>query len=754
MFWLSLVLGLWQHSGDWNPLWTRVANAGSSQVRGDTLILEHTGAEDWSLDRTGLLDANAGDVFEIRAELRVTGDGEAGVCATTYSGQTVRNWTAGYIGLTSGPGWQTSRTVVVASRGVDAIRPRIVGHRPARIEIRNFSARRTGRHPVLPLTTPPVRLRSNELDVAVSPATGEMTVVDRRNRHVWRQSLRFDQVLGIGTRVEEGGRRLVWEGVQVETGEKIRARIAVEGDEIAWSANADGPIPDALHFPAPFASTPETELILPMNMGILYPARDPEREPQWMAGYGGHGLSMAFWGVVEKPAAMMAIVETPDDFVLHVERRDNLFEANPLWQGQKGRFAYERRLRFVFFETGDHVRIAKRYRIHARERGLLRTLAEKRRQNPNVDLLVGSANVWSWDWDGDPVPFAEKLKEAGIERVLWSQKTNPTAIRRLREMGFLPGRYDIYQDVMDPSRHAEMTWVHPDWVTAAWPRQLVRDRSGRWIPGWRVEDKRGNLVPCGVVCDREILPYAEERISTELRTHPYLARFIDTTTASEYRECWDSSHPMTRSDSRRYRMDLLRLVSEKFGLVTGSETGHEAAVPYLHYFEGMTSLGPYRVPDAGTHMNREYDHVPEVISRFQLDHRQRIPLWQLVYGDCVASSWYWGDYSNKFPEVWRIRDLFDALYGTMPLYGLRPWQWERDRAEVVRSYRATVPIVRAVAYQEMTGHEFLTADRSVQRTTWSDGSETIANFGKTPYIGEGWTIPPGEARHRTRHGHR
>ena len=57
---------------------------------------------------------------------------------------------------------------------------------------------------------------------------------------------------------------------------------------------------------------------------------------------------------------------------------------------------------------------------------------------------------------------------------------------------------------------------------------------------------------------------------------------------------------MTRSESRRFKMDLL---SRQPGLrlVTGSETGHDAAVPYVHYFEGMLSLGPYRVPTrAGT----------------------------------------------------------------------------------------------------------------------------------------------------------
>lgn len=61
---------------------------------------------------------------------------------------------------------------------------------------------------------------------------------------------------------------------------------------------------------------------------------------------------------------------------------------------------------------------------------------------------------------------------------------------------------------------------------------------------------------------------------------------------------------MTRTESRRHKMELLRLVSEEFNLVCGSETGHEASVPFCDFFEGMLSLGPYRVADAGRNMWR------------------------------------------------------------------------------------------------------------------------------------------------------
>ena len=132
---------------------------------------------------------------------------------------------------------------------------------------------------------------------------------------------------------------------------------------------------------------------------------------------------------------------------------------------------------------------------------------------------------------------------------------------------------------------------------------IIRE-DGSWASGWRVTGKEGEWYPCGVLCDSLAVDYAERRIPAELETHPYRCRFIDTTTAAAWRECYAPQHPMTRSDSRKFRMELLAYVSQTCGLVTGSETGHDAAVPHVHYFEGMMSLGPYRVPDAGRDMAR------------------------------------------------------------------------------------------------------------------------------------------------------
>jgi hypothetical protein len=176
-------------------------------------------------------------------------------------------------------------------------------------------------------------------------------------------------------------------------------------------------------------------------------------------------------------------------------------------------------------------------------------------------------------------------------------------------------------------------------------------------------------------------------------------------------------------------------------LVTGCETGHDAAVPFLHYFEGMMSLGPYRVPDAGRDMARIWTNAPAAVVKFQLGHAYRLPLWELVYHDCVVAQWYWGDYNNKLPMLWDKRDLFNALYATPPMFMFNRRLWQENRDRFVQSYRNTCPWVREVGYSEMTDHRFLTPDRNVQQTVFANGRTITVNFGSEPFkLPDGHTV--------------
>ncbi len=570
------------------------------------------------------------------------------------------------------------------------------------------------------------------ISITVDTNDGTISVSDKRIGFTWQQKVATKGKTANASQVADGI-DLTWQ--PPGGGSDVSTKLRLDGDkpEFTLELSAEGERKTSLDFPHPFVTEPGTYLIVPMNEGISYPVEDETINTMRLIAYGGHGICMPFWGVTDGERGHVVIIETPDDASIQVKRLDKNLCVAPSWDPQKGRFGYSRKLRYVFLDKGGHVAICKRYRAYAKEAGLLKTLEQKRSENPNVDLLVGAVNVWSWEKDA--LSLVREMKALGIKRILWSQRQSPEVIEAMNQMdGVLTSRYDIYQDLMDPQIVKEkLRGSHQDWTQAGWPQDIMLDEKGQPRPGWGVRGKDGQMYPCGVLCDKQALKYAGQRAPEELKTHPYRCRFIDTTTASPWRECYHPDHPMTRSDSRHWKMELLRYMSEKMKLVTGSETGHDAAVPYVHYFEGMLSLGPYRVPDAGRNMSQILEEVPERVARFQVGHKYRLPLWELVYHDCVVAQWYWGDYNNKLPAIWQKRDLFNILYGTAPMFMFNRQVWGQYKDRFAQSYKDICPITRAVGYAEMTDHRFVTADRDVQQTTFANGVVVIVNFGDKPY---------------------
>jgi len=89
--------------------------------------------------------------------------------------------------------------------------------------------------------------------------------------------------------------------------------------------------------------------------------------------------------------------------------------------------------------------MCKRYRRYAEQIGKLKTLEQKRRENPNVDLLIGAVNIWCWDRDG--LGLVQEAKSLGIERILWSRRQSPAVIDAMNNIdGVLTSRYDVYHD--------------------------------------------------------------------------------------------------------------------------------------------------------------------------------------------------------------------------------------------------------------------------------------------------------------------
>lgn len=462
-------------------------------------------------------------------------------------------------------------------------------------------------------------IQNRALRVSVNTVDGRFSVLNlRTDRYLSQRSAKQEIVVLDG---EASPGRIDLKLRHSPSGLEFTATWQLSGDQPEFTVllAGVGPMPTVLNYPHPFPSSQGDYLIIPLNEGISFPAEDATIQSMRLAAHGGLGLSMRFWGVTDGARGHMAVIETPDAAAIRIDRVEGQLAVAPEWEAEKGLFGSPRRLRYVFFEQGGYVAMCKCYRAYTRQQGLQRTLGEKRASNPNVDRLVGAANIWCRE--ERPVELAQTMKTAGLDRLFWSNPS-PDNARSLNALGMLAA-------------------------------------------------------------------------------------------------------------------------SEELMLVNGLETGHEAAVRFAHYSEGMMSLVPYRVSEADRAGPQNLIEAPELAARFQLDHRYRLPLWELVYHDCVVAHWHRSDGNNSQPVLWGKRDLFNLLYGTPPTFFISRALWETNQTRIVQSYRAICPLARAVGYSEMLTHRFLTPERDVQQTLFANGMIVTVNFGQAPYpLTSALVIPP------------
>jgi hypothetical protein len=725
----------------WDSLWCREEGKGTATVVTDpahqsshALKVEYQGDRDWSFSQEAQLPVKPGEVYAFSGWVKIeqargTGQGQLSVVTRDAQGQ-VMDWLWAMKNSTDNHDWRQIQGRFLIPPGCATIQFRITGEGPA---ITYWDGLTLAKVAEVSSTASlqPVTLTSAGMELAYLPSQNQILLSsDGGASYVFQGFGKSSTLL----KLEKTAENEIDLQLADPYGSTLDASVVLDPQGTAlFSLKGEGAMDGDFEFPGPLLSNSGENWVLPVNEGLYVPAADPYFKAWDLVLYGGHGLCMPFIGLTSGKEGLVAIAETQNDAEVRFTppEKNGTSSWSFLWQPSHQAWGYERRLRVELTPKGGYVGIAKAYRDYARTQGLLLTLKDKAAANPSVDKLIGAVDLWWWrdgpTWQEDPQPgeAADEIKEAGIERVLWSHEQSPESVDRLNGLGFLTGRYDIYQDVYSPD--TPLSWVNKE----GWPDCLDLLPSGDWMKGW-VSRMNGTDYTGGVLCSSCILDMAKRHIPDDLKTHAYHARFLDTTTASPMRECYSPQHPLTRTQDRANKMALLDYVSKEMALVTGSETGVDMAVPHLDYFEGMISLGPYRLADAGYDLFT-VEKPQEDFLRFQVGPYYRIPLFELVYHGCVVDYGYWGDSSNRLPDYWDRRDLFNALYGTPPIWTMDPALWAQYKDRFIQSYKTATPVARQTGYSEMLSHSFVTADHTVQTSVFADGTRVWVNFGDKPY---------------------
>jgi len=99
----------------------------------------------------------------------------------------------------------------------------------------------------------------------------------------------------------------------------------------------------------------------------------------------------------------------------------------------------------------------------------------------------------------------------------------------------------------------------------------------------------------------------------------------------------------------------------------------------------------------------------------------------------VIATHHWSFASLKAEDQAKTVELLELLYQVPPLYHLNVQEFRKRAAQIKRHYEFFSPLHRETALLPMTGFQWLTPDGAVQRTTFGDSIEMVANFGPSDF---------------------
>ncbi len=613
-------------------------------------------------------------------------------------------------------------------------------------------------------------IENDAVKVTVCEKTGLFTLVDKANRWTWEACTD-----GVKTRTVKDC--AVRDGKIVLTAPSdFTFTWELAGREVVCTLSAPTNTPHArptLEYPYPIKARADERFLLPQGPGYAYPAdfKDAFGLPSKFRSYSCN-YKMGIWaqyaetelpsGEIRPSVGYAAIVETPEDLVFNFALRGNQLRAmNVAWDGEKGCWGYDRRVRYVFFKETSLKNVAARYRADMIAKGYLVTLRDKQAARPHMKAryadLVGAPNVWYWGTG--KVPVTRRLKQLGFENFIMNCAGGAEAFWQLRSTAaevqgiaafdrVLVGCYDIFKDTITPALTNEVRFVSTDWdLTAETKGDLEMSAPSVYSRGWRVanKDPQKPFVSTYTICPGRIIDYARAKMTRLLKDHPFDARLLDVTGCG-LSVCYSPRHPLTRRTSLSAKQAFFNMFRDEFGQLAATEEGMECFVPCCDYFEAMmTGPNEWRM-DGGRYMWKTYPKEPAKVA-FGMRPDLRVPFWEMVFHECAVSYWYWTDHNNKYADMWWKRDLYNVLYATPPMYLFERREFMRIQDELARSVKRATLTAKAAGWDQMMDFRILSRDRTVQQTSFANGVTATVNFGDRDFtLADGMVIPARDFR--------
>jgi hypothetical protein len=718
----------------WGGWWSRdgkgSVNIVSSPVYSGINALEVTydGDLDWSYSVNKTYPVKPGDIYELSAWVNsesINSDAQLSVVLRDSLGKVI-NWVYGTCSFeeTNGLFKQFTSSFIVPEK-VGKIVPRFIGSNPCHIFVDDISMKFLGNSIISAKT---YTLENEKLKTVISYPSMKISTLSKVNGQTYVTEPLYEYMVTSVDTSEENLLILNAHHITKNIDFTFVFSLSDNSLDIQLMGDSSMVLKNNLKFPGTIASNLDDYLVVPRGTGIIWPVT--ENYPYWAYNFWEWKSTMSFIGVTNFKSGYMIASDDPWDTEASFNKSVQTGLLNPeiVHHSAKGNWGYNRTLHYVFVNDG-YIEMCQWYKQFAQAKGYRKTLSQKAIDNPAMNRLKGAVDFWAIMMD-----FTKKdgdiFLKYGIDRAIISMNTwgssLPKLIDSLNSKGFLTSRYDIFTDVWPDS-----VFPGEGYRREGFPEDVIVKKDGSLQEGWLayVDEKPFQGY---VICSETHSEFANKEISTDLAVNHYNCRFIDVELASGLKECYSSVHPVTRKTDAQARIEALNVVKNGFNLVTGDEEARDFAFPVVDYGEGTMTINPQ--VGAGYDWANPIDTIGDYYQQKNLNPAMRVPLHGLVYHDVHIPTWYTGDGASKVPSCWDDKDLFNILYASMPLF-MPPNRtyWNTNFERFLTSYHLISSINRNIAFEKMTSHSFLSNDKKIQQTTFSNGWEVTVNFDTIPH---------------------
>ncbi|MDX2188349.1 MAG: DUF5696 domain-containing protein [Bacteroidota bacterium] len=410
----------------------------------------------------------------------------------------------------------------------------------------------------------------------------------------------------------------------------------------------------------------------------------------------------------------------------------------PTWLKSLEKWETSRSIKYTFTQNG-YVGQAKKYRQIAQKKGLFKSIESKIKEKPALANMIGGrliSFVGAWPAKNEEnIENRLKIKDQKFKEsegkltILNKFKGIPEAIEKIKAAGMKKGIFNIrgwirggydysHPDIWPPEPQLGTVDELKNACNVQGPYSVVLhdnyqdsyEQNPSFPKGVNI-NKKGNLMLGGfwaggqsyIMNYKAGLEYAK-RNWPNIKNLEADGMFVDTITAMQLYESFEKGNEISRNKDLQLKTEFIKFFNNQNQLF-GSEESADFGIPLVDWME----------------------------CRHQRTPGESIPLWPLVYHDCIMMGRY-NSVASSIPNQDKLskgeypEHLEDMLWGYFMCYWAHSIEDQEIQLKAISSTMHVDDWFGQIATAEMINHEFLTDDYSVEKTSFGNGKSITINF--------------------------